>query len=177
MMEADCSRQTAKMDTPVDELLHKLSIQQNLLSRQKRDLEQNENRTIEPRPVENRSSNSSSPTDTFPAATPPTEAGNSDCIPDNDKVSELKKELRDANERMALMDLELNQTRLARHTMEEAIGSPFPAAQHLAANITGNNMLPGVHRTHAPSMYGNSKTPTSFERSSFNMPQMPQRPS
>jgi hypothetical protein len=68
---------------------------------------------------------------------------------------------------MAQMDLQLTQSRLAQHTMEEAIGSPFPAAQHLAANIANHNMMPGAHGHIQRGTYGRSAG-NSFERGSFN---------
>ena len=40
------------------------------------------------------------------------------------------------------MEMEVTQSRLAKHTVEEAIGSPFPAAQHLAFNLTGPGIIP-----------------------------------
>lgn len=161
------------METPVNELLQKLSIQQDLLSRQKRDLEDNENRSIASRSMENRSSSSSSPTDPYPTATPPTESVPSDGRPHSAEVDLLKQQLEDAQERMAQMDLQLTQSRLAQHTMEEAIGSPFPHAQHLAASIPGHNMLPGAHGM-LPGSFGNNRAPSSFDRGSFNLTQ-PQR--
>lgn len=171
-IKTDRLLQPAKMEVPVDELLQKLSIQQNLLSRQQRDLAQNENGQPENGKTENgviadRSTSSSSPTDLFPEATPPT---------DDDEVLELKKQLGAAKEHMALMNLELTQSRLAQHTMEEAIGSPFPGAQHLAVNINGHNMLPGARNITALSTQDNSRA-GSFVRGGFNPPQLPQRPS
>lgn len=163
------------METPVTELLQKLSIQQDLLSRQKRDLQQNENQNNVARGMENRSSSSSSPTDPFPATTPPTESAPSDGLSDTYEVFKLKRQLEDAQDKVAQMELQITQSRLVQHTMEEAIGSPFPNAQHLAANITGHNMLPGAHGI-PPSTYGNSRAPITSERSSFNLPQVQQRP-
>ncbi|KAK3705807.1 hypothetical protein LTR37_013114 [Vermiconidia calcicola] len=118
-----------KEDSPVSELLARLTHQQEMLSRQKQQLDDKSN-----------SGGSSSPTDPY-ANTPPTESvANSDGRPDAAEVLRLQKELELTRERMAQMDLELTQSRLARHTVEEAIGSPFPAAQHLAFNIMGQSM-------------------------------------
>ena len=118
-------------DSPVNQLLARLTQQQEVLAhRKQQQLEENEG------------DGSSSATDPY-ANTPPTESvGNSDGRPDSADFLRLKKELELARERMAQMELEVTQSRLTKHTVEEAIGSPFPAAQHLAFNLTGPGMLP-----------------------------------
>lgn len=115
-------------DSPVNQLLARLTQQQEVLARQKQQLDENEG------------DGSSSATDPY-ANTPPTaSATNSDGRPDSAEFLALKKELELAKERMAQMELEVTQSRLAQHTVEEAIGSPFPTAQHLAFNMTGHGM-------------------------------------
>ncbi|KAK3074299.1 hypothetical protein LTR53_003347 [Teratosphaeriaceae sp. CCFEE 6253] len=120
---------------PVDDLLARLTEQQSLLKRQKSE-------------AENIFDDSSSSGTNPYAKTPPIEA---DGRPDAAEVLHLKKELEFAKERMAQMDLQLThhqqerapqneldrftQSQIARHTVEQAIGSPFPAAQHLAMNM------------------------------------------
>lgn len=94
---------------------------------------------------------SSSATDPY-AETRPTESmtNSNDGRPDAAEVMRLKKELELAKERMAQMDLQLSsvrhvpsnqdlldQSRIAQHTVEQAIGSPFPGAQNLAFNLDG----------------------------------------
>ncbi|KAK4631140.1 Meiotic coiled-coil protein 2 [Fulvia fulva] len=144
------------MPGPVDELLAKLTNQQELLARQKRELED----------AENRSSHSSA---TDPNAnTPPTDSFSSDGRPDAAEVMRLKKELALANERMSQMDLQITQSRIVQHTMEEAIGSPFPTAQHLAASMPVHNMMSAAQSN----PYARVDSP--FERGSFNMPQQQQ---
>jgi len=114
-------------DSPVNELLARLTQQQQALYRQKEQVDESAHDN----------SSSSSATDPY-ANTPPTESvANSDGRPDAAEVLRLQKELECAKERMAQMDLELTQSRITRHTVEEAIGSPFPAAQQLAFNIGG----------------------------------------
>jgi hypothetical protein len=111
-------------DSPVNELLARLS-QHHAESRQQKQTDE-------------RSSNgggSSSATDPFANNTPPTESVTSDGRPDAAEFLRLQKDLEFTRERMAQMELELTQSRIARHTVEEAIGSPFPAAQQLAYNI------------------------------------------
>lgn len=163
------------MDTPVTELLHKLSIQQDLLARQTRDLAQNENEERTARSTEVRTNNTS-PTETFPITTPP---GNESVVDEDAglELAEVKKELEEAKERIQQQELQITQSRLAQYTMEEAIGSPFPSASQLAANISGHNML--GHGMGPASMYGDGSraSTATFERGSFNMPQMQARPS
>jgi len=81
----------------------------------------------------------------------------------------LKKELELTRERMAQMDvqlarerterterfgqaeMDLTQSHIARHTVEEAIGSPFPAAQHLAFSMGGPGLR--VNTSFPPARY------------------------
>lgn len=84
----------------------------------------------------------SSPTDPY-GNTPPTESvTNSDGRPDAAEVFRLNKELELTRERMAQLEVELTQSRITQHTVEQAIGSPFPAAQQLAFNVNGQGMVP-----------------------------------
>ncbi len=108
----------------VDKLLARLNEQQQIFARQKQQLDQNSD-----------GEGSTSTTDaTF--TTPATESAISSKHgrPDAAEFIRLKKELELAQQRMAQMDLELTQSRIAKHTVEEAIGSPFPTAQQLAFN-------------------------------------------
>lgn len=111
-------------ENPVSELLARLNKQQQNLSRQKE-------------PSEDRSSGTSSATDPYGNTEPTASIAGSDERPDAAEVLRLQKELELAKERMAQMDLELTQSRITKHTVEEAIGSPFPGAQQLAFNIGG----------------------------------------
>ena len=117
-------------ESPVNQLLARLIQQQEMLARQKKQVEESEG------------DNSSSATDPY-ANTPPTESvDTSDGRPDSAEVFRLKKELELTRERMAQMEIEVNQSRLAKHTVEEAIGSPFPTAQHLAFNFATPGIAP-----------------------------------
>lgn len=51
---------------------------------------------------------------------------------ESSEVSRLKKQLESTIERMAQMDLEINQFRLAQRTVEHAIGSPFISTPEVA---------------------------------------------
>lgn len=117
---------------PVDQLLARLTQQQDILTRQKQQLSENQ-----------ADDGSSSGTDPYANTTPPESAETPDGRPDAAEVFRLKKELAFAQQRMAQMDLELTQSRITKHTVEEAIGSPFPAAQHLAFDIAQPGMLHG----------------------------------
>lgn len=117
-------------ESPINQLLAKLAQRQELLTHQKQQVEEHDG------------DGSSSATDPY-ATTPPTESvDNSDGRPDSAEVFRLKKELELTRERMAQMEIEVNQSRLAKHTVEEAIGSPFPTAQHLAFNFAGPGIIP-----------------------------------
>nr|POE84628.1 meiotic coiled-coil protein 2 [Quercus suber] len=126
---------------PVDNLLAKLVKHQAVLNRRKEAAE-----------VENDEDSSSSGTEPSRPTPATASLASSDDNAEAAEVLRLKKELELAQERMAQMDLqlaherdermaqaemELTQSRIARHTVEEAIGSPFPAAQHLAFNMAG----------------------------------------
>jgi hypothetical protein len=155
----DLSHKHLNMQThssPVEELMAKLHAQQQKLARQTRDLEEGENL-----------SSVSSTTDPYAAATPPVESANLDGGPERE-VLRLRQELEVAQERMAQMDLQLTQSRLAQHTMEEAIGSPFPSAQHLAASIPGHTMVPSLSSLSQALGYTRAVTP--YERGPFSMP-------
>lgn len=121
-----------EQENPVDQLLARLTQQQEVFNRQKQQLDENHG-----------DDGSSSATDPYANATPPKSVEISDGRPDAAEMFRLKKELAFAQERMAQMDLELTQSRITKHTVEEAIGSPFPAAQHLAFNISEPGMVRG----------------------------------
>jgi hypothetical protein len=104
--------------------------------------------------------NSSSATDPFAADTPPTDSrATSDSPPETTQVEQLKKQLELATERMAQMELEVTQSRLTRHTVEQAIGSPFPAAQDIAySSFSGVPVLSsGLSRRNSPSQMNNQQ--------------------
>ncbi|CAK1362112.1 Meiotic coiled-coil protein 2 [Cercospora beticola] len=146
----------AHHDSPavVAELMAKVKARQEMHSRQKREVEDSENR-------------STSPTNTDPYSNTPPTGQNSDEEQADNEVYRLKRELDLANERMAQMNLQLTQSRLAQHTMEEAIGSPFPTAQHLAANIPGHSMLPSVNGLSQATDFSRATTP--FENGNISL--------
>ncbi|OQN98689.1 hypothetical protein B0A48_15355 [Cryoendolithus antarcticus] len=102
--------------------------------------------------------NSSIITNPYAASTPPADGTtDSNSASDANEVERLKKQLEFANQRMAQMDIELNQTRLAHHTVEQVISSPYPAPQNIQYNPF-NGPLPAyngaVTRQTTPFDYG-----------------------
>lgn len=84
------------------------------------------------------------------------------------EVYRLQRELDRTKERMAQMNLQLDQSRLAQHTMQEAIGSPFPHARRLAANIPVPGLLSAGNQFSQPNDF--SRTSRPFERSGYSNP-------
>lgn len=118
-----------EQENPVDQLLARLTQQQEILTRQKQQLDEN-----------GEEDGSSSATDPYATTTLTESVETSDGRPDAAEVFRLKKELQLAQQRMAEMNIELTQSRITKHTVEEAIGSPFPSAQHLAFNMSGSGL-------------------------------------
>lgn len=104
-------------------------------------------------------------TDPYSGSTAPT-SHDADEDPASHEVYRLKRELDRAKERMAQMNLQLDQSRLAQHTMQEAIGSPFPHAQRLAASIPVPGLLSAGNQFSQPNDF--SRTSRPFERSGYN---------
>lgn len=84
------------------------------------------------------------------------------------EVYRLQRELDRTKERMAQMNLQLDQSRLAQHTMQEAIGSPFPHARRLAANIPVPGLLSAGNQFSQPNDFSRISRP--FERSGYSNP-------
>ena len=112
--------------TPMDALLARLSNQQGRLAKQKDELEAQHNNSIGSR--SSSVSTSEQPTTDPYATTPRTSSHNaSDSPPDAAELLRLKQELVSAQTRIARMDQELSQSRITKHTMEQALGSQFDA--------------------------------------------------
>lgn len=103
---------------------------------------------------------SSVATDPF-ANTPPAGSSATPDSQDNAEIDRLKRELDLANERMAQMQLDLTHSHLARQTVEQAIGSPFPAAQDLAYNSSnaGHHAFNGPTSRRTSPFEGNNQSP------------------
>ncbi|KAF1353224.1 armadillo-type protein [Delphinella strobiligena] len=110
--------------SPMDALLARLSEQQGRLAKQKDEL------TAQNKTSYHSGFSSCSTLDlpnTDPYATTPRTASNnnSDSPPDPAEVLRLKQELVTAQTTIAHMDQELSQSRITKHTMEQALGSQF----------------------------------------------------
>ncbi|KAI9815676.1 MAG: hypothetical protein M1827_002072 [Pycnora praestabilis] len=125
---------------PMDQLLAKLSEQQVLIEKQKNALASNEiggGLTVTDRDT---SSNGSVPmtpaTETFDTApaTNPAISGNTQMNAAD--ILRIKQELLEAKEKIARMDQELSQTRITKHTLDEAFGPPSEADFRLKEDIT-----------------------------------------
>ena len=127
----------------MDKLLAKLSEQSTAISKQTEALKSSEESIAYARTAEYVSANSSIPmtpaTETFnqstaPSTSPPSLAG--DDVPSAEEVLRLKLELEAAKGKIARMNQELTQTRITKHTIDQAIGSAseadFPMDNHQA---------------------------------------------
>jgi hypothetical protein len=124
---------------PMDRLLAKLSEQQAVLNKQNEALDIVTEDIAYKRTVEYVAStaNQTIPLATTPLSTTPlevpsstptsTQGDDAPAQPANDEVLRLKLELEKAQGKIAHLDQELNQTRIAKHTIEQVIGSASEA--------------------------------------------------
>ncbi|KAJ9666125.1 hypothetical protein H2201_003803 [Coniosporium apollinis] len=127
--------------SPMDQLLVKLSEQQILLERQTQALTTPE---VDGTQVflkdEVMSSGGSisitSPSDKYNVT--PTSSGNTSSIsaPDAAEMLRLRRELEDARSKIARMDQELSQSRITKHTMDQAMGPPSEIDFHTRGEMT-----------------------------------------
>lgn len=117
LYEADTTQtEDEKQQGPIEQLMARLNKQAEIDLQKKVHMESSSDEE-----------HTSSPTDPY-AGTPPTESlANSDGRPDAAEVFRLNKELELTRERMAQLEVELTQSRITKHTVEQAIDSPFPA--------------------------------------------------
>ncbi|KAL1306420.1 hypothetical protein AAFC00_005123 [Neodothiora populina] len=117
--------QLASGNSPMDALLARLTEQQGKLAKQKNRLDAQNNDSTSSSPSS--PSASEQPSDPY-AVTPRTGSHQeSDSPPDAAELLRLKQELTSAQSRLARMDQELSQSRITKHTMEQALGSQFDA--------------------------------------------------
>ncbi|KAL3421299.1 pumilio-family RNA binding repeat protein [Phlyctema vagabunda] len=138
---------------PMDLLLAKLSEQQAVLQQQQDALKEDNiayNRTVEFVSTTSSSVPITPATDTFDSTAPTTGPGSAagDMSPlqdGDDEVLRLKLELEAAKGKIALMDQELAQNRITKHTIDQAIGTPseadFPLNQHVGVTDQRLNNL------------------------------------
>jgi len=124
---------TSTEANPMDELLAKLSEQQAVINKQHEALRTSESHKVAyTRTAEYVSAGSSIPitpaTETFnnstaPTTNPPSISGEETATPSAEEVLRLKAELEAAKGKIARMDQELAQSRIAEHTLDQAIGN------------------------------------------------------
>jgi len=109
----------------MEALLVRLSEQQGRLAQQKDELHAQNNNSNPSGSSSSRSASEQPSTD--PRATTPRTASHraSDSPPDAAELLRLKQELVSAQSKIARMDQELAQSRITKHTMEQALGSQF----------------------------------------------------
>ncbi|KAL9097817.1 MAG: hypothetical protein Q9165_000143 [Trypethelium subeluteriae] len=139
-----------ELDKPTVEILAGLSEQQELLEKQQQELKAADS-GISPISVQYSDASPAGSvgitpdTETF-ATTPKTEDGSNDSTKDSDdEVRRLREELTVANNRIAKMDEELTQTRITKHTLDQAMGT---ASEF---NLTANTR---VHDPFQPDLNG-----------------------
>lgn len=116
-------RQLATAPSPMKELLAKLSEQQGKLAQQKSELDAQNN--LSDSHSSSRSASEQANTDPF-AITPGTGSNQTgDVQLDASEILQLKKQLEMAQTKLARMDQELSQSRITKHTMQQALGSQF----------------------------------------------------
>jgi len=120
----------------MDKLLAKLSEQSAALSKQQEALKSSDDNIAYSRTVEYVSAASSVPitpagesfnNSTAPTTNTPSIAGDDAAQPSAEEVLRLKLELEAAKGKIARMDQELAQTRITKHTIDQAIGTPSEA--------------------------------------------------
>ncbi|KAL9078477.1 MAG: hypothetical protein Q9157_002598 [Trypethelium eluteriae] len=117
-----------ELDKPTVEILAGLSEQQELLKKQQQELKASDSGIS---PISLQYSDASpagsvgiTPDTEMLATTPKTEDGSNDSAKDSDdEIRRLREELTAANSRIAKMDEELTQTRITKHTLDQAMGS------------------------------------------------------
>ena len=172
--------------SPMDKLLAKLTEQTAAISKQHQDLKSSEDSTAYTRTVEYISSSSSTaPPSTLPI-TPLTETNNNSAGPSTsaasvagdsgsesgEEVLRLKLELEAARARMARMDQELAQSRIANHTIDQAIGPVSEADFSVSSDISnpqlnriqqslGVGPRPQIQRDHSWTAQDDARSDTS----------------
>ena len=152
---------SAETSNPMDKLLVKLSEQSVAISKQTEALKEDNSAYL--RTADYVSASNSIPLttadDTFhrstvPATSPPSLAGDG---PSADELLRLKLELEAAKGKIARMDQELAQSRITKHTLDEAMGSAsepdFPMAHHSEVDSRFQPVPSGLNPTSRPQAY------------------------
>lgn len=137
---------------PMDKLLAKLSEQSAAINKQHEALKNSEDNLAYSRTMEFVSSSSSLPitsatetknTSTAPSTGPASVTGEETTNVGDDEVLRLKLELEAAKNKLARMDQELAQTRIRKHTIDQAMGSSISEADY-ALNVDDNGLNPNL---------------------------------
>jgi hypothetical protein len=171
---------------PMDKLLAKLSEQQAVINKQHEALKSSEDTSAYLRTVEYIATASSSVpitpapelfnNSTAPTTGPPSIAGYDISTQSVDEVARLKAELEAAKGRIARMDQELAQTRITKHTLDQAIGNASEASFPLnhqsdeRLNHLPPNSRPQIQRDNSWAAQDDSRSDTSdaLSASGFN---------
>ena len=162
-MKVNHDSSSAAEANPMDKLLAKLSEQQVLINRQHEALKTSEDSATYSRTAEYVSASSSVPitpaTETFNNSTAPTTSPASvdgDDAAAAEDILRLKAELEAAKGKIARMDQELAQTRITKHTIDQALGTASEADFPLTHPVEVNDprlgqfqqSLPATARAH-----------------------------
>jgi len=171
---------------PMDKLLAKLSEQQAVINKQHEALKSSEDTTAYVRTVEYIATASSSipitpapesfNNSTAPTTSPPSIAGDDNPTQSVNEVARLKAELEAAKGRIARMDQELAQTRITKHTLDQAIGNvsevdfPLNHQSDERLNHLPPNLRPQIQRDNSWAGQDDSRSDTSdaLSASGFN---------
>lgn len=162
---------------PMDKLLAKLSEQQAVINKQHEALKSSEDASyvrtaeyiatasssVQITPVPESFNNNTAPT-----TSPPSVAGDDNPTQSVDEVARLKAELEAARGKIARMDQELAQTRITKHTLDQAIGNSSEADYPL--NHLPPTMRPQIQRDNSWAGQEDARSDTSdaLSASGFN---------
>ena len=150
----------------MDQILAQLSEKQTILHRQKEALQSLDNEHIAHRDYDSSSSGSvqlTPATDSFDV-TPRSEENEDDTIqPDAAELARLKQELNAAKDKIARQEQELSQTRVIKHTFDQAMGPPSEIEFHHHGEVTEQTI------THLQSAFNASTRPFTERQDGWTM--------
>ncbi|KAE9372021.1 pumilio-family RNA binding repeat protein-like protein [Stipitochalara longipes BDJ] len=170
---------------PMDKLLAKLSEQQAVINKQHEALKSSEDTSYARTADCIATANSSVPitpapesfnSSTAPTTSPPSVAGDDNPSQSVDEVARLKAELEAARGKIARMDQELAQTRITKHTLDQAIGNSSEADYPLNHQVDERlnhlppNLRPQIQRDNSWAGQDDARSDTSdaLSASGFN---------
>ena len=170
---------------PMDKLLAKLSEQQAVINKQHEALKSSEDTPYSRTADYIATASSSVPitpapesfnNSTAPTTSPPSDAGDDNSPLSVDEVARLKAELEAARGKIARMDQELAQTRITKHTLDQAIGNSSEADYPLQHQVDDRlnhmppNLRPHIQRDNSWAGQDDARSDTSdaLSASGFN---------